>query len=139
MAHIAREGKKENGAIASQEAARVHKMEVLKEGIETNPRNYTRFVVLAREERSEVVNPNTVSIVFSTPDKPGALYLLLKVLAERHLNMKKLESRPIPGKPWQYMFYADIEMMENPELFSEAAAAMKKETEDFRILGMYRT
>jgi prephenate dehydratase len=139
VAHIAREGRKGNGAIASQEAARVYKMEVLKEGIETNPRNYTRFVILAREERSKIANPNTVSIVFSTPDKPGALYLLLKVLAERHLNMKKLESRPIPGKPWQYMFYADIEMMENPEKFSQAVEAMKKETEDFRMLGIYRT
>jgi len=139
VAHIAREGRKENGAIASQEAARVYKMEVLKEGIETNPRNYTRFVILAREERSKIANPNTVSIVFSTPDKPGALYLLLKVLAERHLNMKKLESRPIPGKPWQYMFYADIEMMENPEKFSQAVEAMKKETEDFRILGIYKS
>jgi prephenate dehydratase len=138
VAHIAAEGNQENGAIASLEAAKVHKMEIIKEGIETNPRNYTRFVILAREEHAEVADPNTVSIVFSTPDKPGALYLFLKVLAERHLNMKKLESRPIPGKPWQYMFYADIEMMESLSQFSEATAAMKKETEDFRILGIYR-
>ncbi|RKX76664.1 MAG: phospho-2-dehydro-3-deoxyheptonate aldolase [Spirochaetes bacterium] len=138
VAFIAKEGDKHCAAIASIEAARVYKMKVLKEGIETNPRNYTRFFILAREEHPAVKNPNKASLVFSVADKPGSLFLFLKLLAEKNLNMKKLESRPIPGTPWQYMFYVDVEIPENRDLFFQAVENMKKEAGTFRILGMYR-
>lgn len=138
VAHIAEKGEKANAAIASEEAARVYKMVIIKEGIETNPQNYTRFAILARVEHEEVPNPNKASLVFSTPDRPGSLYYALKCLSEKQLNMKKLESRPIPGKPWEYMFYVDVELPQELSPFYEAVEMMRENTGELRILGMYR-
>ena len=137
VAYIAQLGKKENAAIASAEAARVYKMKVIKESIETNPQNYTRFAVIARLEHEDAGNPNKASLVFSTPNKPGALYLALKCLADFKLNMNKLESRPIHGKPWEYMFYVDVELPEEISTFNAAVEELKAHTADFRILGKY--
>ena len=137
VAHIAREGDKRNAAIAASEAARAYGMQVLKEGIETNPQNYTRFVVLVRQEDAAIRAPDRASIVFTTPDTPGALFNCLRVFAERNLNMKKLESRPILGKPWQPMFYLDLEI---PSLaaFEDAYRALGSVAENLRLLGTYR-
>lgn len=139
VAYVAKEGKKEYAAIAHEGAARIYGMKVLKSGIETNPLNYTRFAILARAELEVGESPNKASIVFSTPDKPGSLFRCMKVLADRNLNMKKLESRPIAGKPWQYMFYVDLELPEDLGIFQEAIAEIGALSEDeVRILGMYR-
>ncbi len=139
VAYIAREGRKEYAAIANEEAARIYGVKVLKIGIETNPRNYTRFVILSREESASGARPNKASLVFSTPDQPGSLYKCMKVLAEKNLNMKKIESRPILGKPWQYMFYVDVEVPEDVELFRSAVEELKVLSEDgLRVLGTYR-
>jgi 3-deoxy-7-phosphoheptulonate synthase len=139
VAHVAKEGKKEYAAIAHEGAARIYGMKVLKSGIETNPLNYTRFAILARAELEVGETPNKASIVFSTPDKPGSLFRCMKVLADRNLNMKKLESRPIPGKPWQYMFYVDLELPEDLGIFQEAIAEIGALSEDeVRVLGLYR-
>ncbi len=141
VAHVAREGSRENAAIASAEAARVYSMSILKESIETNAHNYTRFAIIARLGNNGVESTdfNKASLVFSTLDKPGSLFMALRVLAERQLNMKKLESRPIEGKPWEYMFYVDVEVPENVTLFKQAVEELKKTTDDLRILGMYKT
>jgi len=139
VAHVAKEGKKEYAAIAHEGAARIYGMKVLKSGIETNPLNYPRFAILARAELEVGETPNKASIVFSTPDKPGSLFRCMKVLADRNLNMKKLESRPIPGKPWQYMFYVDLELPEDLGIFQEAIAEIGALSEDeVRVLGLYR-
>jgi prephenate dehydratase len=138
VAHVAKLGKKTNGAIASAEAARIYKMKVLKEGIESNVQNYTKFVVISREELARVDKPNKASFVFATPDKPGALFNALKILADCDLNMQKLESRPILGRPWEYMFYIDVAVPARYKSFLKATEALKKETENFRMLGIYR-
>ncbi len=135
---ILKKGNRANAAIASEEAGKFYKMKILKEGIETNSRNYTRFVIIAREEYFKVREPNKASLVFSTLNKPGSLYEVLKVLAEKSINMKKLESRPIPGKPWEEMFYVDVDIPKKFSIFSAAIDVLKKETEDLRILGMYK-
>ncbi|MFQ3619520.1 MAG: 3-deoxy-7-phosphoheptulonate synthase [Spirochaetales bacterium] len=140
VAYIAREGKVEYAAIAHEGAARIYGMKVIKNGIETNPLNYTRFAILARLELEVGEPPNKASIVFSTPDKPGSLFKCMKVLADKNLNMKKLESRPILGKPWQYMFYVDLELPNTLEIFYEALEEISTHTEEeVRILGLYRT
>ena len=139
VAFIAQEGKKENAAIAGKQAAEVYKMKVLKEGIETNPQNYTRFFIISREGRENIQQPNMSSFVVSTLDKPGSLYLTLKILAKYHLNMKKLESRPFPGKPWEYMFYIDVELPGDKTVFEEAVDEIKSNTDYFRILGIYKS
>ncbi|MCD6120785.1 MAG: 3-deoxy-7-phosphoheptulonate synthase [Spirochaetales bacterium] len=139
VAFIAREGRKENAAIAGRQAAAVYKMKVFKEGIETNPQNYTRFFIITREGRENIKNPDKSSFVVSTLDRPGSLYLTLKILAGHRLNMKKLESRPFPGKPWEYMFYIDVELPDNPAVFNKAIDEIKKNTDYFRILGIYKS
>ncbi|MBN2353362.1 MAG: 3-deoxy-7-phosphoheptulonate synthase [Spirochaetales bacterium] len=142
-AHVAEAGLKENAAIASEEAAAIYGLKILKPGVETNPQNYTRFVIIARtggkgggELKAE--EANRVSIVFATLDKPGALFFALEVLARRSLNMTKLESRPIPGKPWEYMFYLDLALPPDRAAFAEALEELKKHTEDLRVLGIYK-
>ncbi|WP_319478664.1 3-deoxy-7-phosphoheptulonate synthase [Marispirochaeta aestuarii] len=126
-------------AIASEEAAVVNGMVVLKEGIETNPSNYTRFFIIGATDEPLETDANTASLVFAVPDKSGALFSCLKVLADRGINMKKLESRPILGKPWEYMFYLDVELPGKMPVFDEAVEALKGVSEDLRVLGVYRS
>ncbi|UCF97884.1 MAG: 3-deoxy-7-phosphoheptulonate synthase [Spirochaetaceae bacterium] len=141
IAFVAREGNKENAGIASLDAARVHKMNVLKEGIETDSQNYTRFVIIAREELAQAQNrtgkANRASLVFSTANTPGSLFRALQVLADRNINMVKLESRPIAGKPWEEMFYVDVDIPEEKESFQKALEELSGVTETLRILGLY--
>jgi 3-deoxy-7-phosphoheptulonate synthase len=136
---IVREARPENAAIASLEAARAHGMKVLKEGIESNSRNYTRFVIIAREETARVREANKASLVFATANTPGSLFQALRVLAERNINMVKLESRPIAGKPWEELFYLDVAIPEAEEPFGLALEELKGVTEGLRILGVYRS
>ena len=110
--------------------------------METNVQNYTRFFVIAREPD---IQPGTgmrekakASLCFSVADKPGSLFRALQVLAEKGLNMKKLESRPIPGKPWQYLFYIDVDLPADPIVFNDCMEALKDVSEDLRPLGIYR-
>ena len=141
IALVARQGNRENAGIASADAARVHKMKVLKEGIETDSQNYTRFVIIAREEialaehRSEKIN--RASLVFSTANTPGSLFRALQVLAERKINMVKLESRPIAGKPWEEMFYVDVDIPREEKAFQDALEELTGATETLRTLGLY--
>jgi 3-deoxy-7-phosphoheptulonate synthase len=139
VAEVAREGKKEKAAIANASAASIYGMKVLKEGIETNPRNYTRFAILARAEAPEDKEADKASLVFATQDKPGALFECMKIMADRSLNLKKLESRPIHGRPWEYMFYLDVEIPEDRALFDEGIEALEEVAREMRILGTYRS
>ncbi len=138
VAYIKNENKKRCAAIASGEAAKVYGLAVLKEGIETNPRNYTRFFIIARQEEESASAADMASVVFSTPDKPGALFQCLQILAEERLNMKKLESRPIAGKPWEYMFYVDLQLPAESSDYLPAIERFREATDDFRILGVYK-
>jgi 3-deoxy-7-phosphoheptulonate synthase len=141
IAFVAKQGNKENAGIASSDAARVHKMKVLKEGIETDSQNYTRFVIIAREElamtESRRGKANRASLVFSTANTPGSLFRALQVLAERKINMVKLESRPIAGKPWEEMFYVDVDIPPEENAFQDALEELSGVTETLRTLGLY--
>jgi 3-deoxy-7-phosphoheptulonate synthase len=138
VAHLTQLNDPSCGAIAGEEAARVYGMQILKESIETNPRNYTKFFIIARTDKAEYENPNRAAFVFSTPDKPGALFSCLKILADSGINMNKLESRPIPGKPWQYMFFLSVDIPENSGAFEDALNQFANFSEDLRVLGKYR-
>ena len=89
-------------------------------------------------EHEEIPDANKASIVFSLRNKPGALYLMLKIVADRKLNLTKLESRPILGKPWEYMFYADVEIPSERANYEQAIEEMKNEAASLRVLGIYR-
>ncbi|SIQ57746.1 3-deoxy-D-arabinoheptulosonate-7-phosphate synthase [Alkalispirochaeta americana] len=139
VAHLRDSGDSSVAAIANARTADVYGMKVLRQGIESNPRNYTRFAILVREDQAEAVaGANMATIVFSTPDKPGALYQCMKILAQRKLNLKKLESRPLLGQPWRYMFYADIELTGDEAHFDQAMKELDGETHDLRLLGTFR-
>jgi len=123
-------------AIGSAMAADIFDLEVIEDSIEDNPRNYTRFAIVAREYKGNK-EVGKSSIIFSTGNKPGALFEVMKVFSQHQINLVKLESRPILGKPWEYMFYADLEA----DLLSEDLAPMMEELGDksefLRILGRY--
>ncbi len=138
VAYVASLKSTDAAAIANSEAARVYGMTVLKEGIETNPQNYTRFAILARQEEKPVTAPTKASILFSTPDKPGALSSCMEIFSRRALNLKKLESRPIWGKPWRYMFYLDIDVQGKEASLEEALGELQEIAQDVRVLGIYR-
>lgn len=137
VAYVAEQKDPEAAAIAGKEAARVYGLSILKEGIESNPRNYTRFFIIARSEVDTLRTPNRAALVFSTRDEPGALFAVLKILAEMGLNMKKLESRPIQGKPWQYMFFVAVDIPKEEGAMDRAISALKEEAGDVRVLGLY--
>jgi prephenate dehydratase len=125
-----------DAAIANQTAAEHYGLAVVAQGIEDNPRNFTRFVVVSREpiERHRVAK---TSLICSARNEPGALFAILQVFAENQINMIKLESRPIPGEPWKYMFYIDLEAnLESPEL-APVRAAIAEKSEYLKILGCY--
>ena len=125
-------------AIAGEEAARVYGMNIIKESIETNPRNYTKFFIITRTDKAQYEQVNRAAFVFSTPDKPGALFSCLKVLADDGINMNKLESRPIQGKPWKYMFFLSVDIPENSSAFENALDKLRNISEDLRVLGKYK-
>jgi prephenate dehydratase len=136
VSQIKNKGDVTDAAIASKEAADIHGMEVIEEGIETNPRNYTRFVVIGTEPLENGPRHKS-SLIYSTGNQPGALYETLKVFSEKGVNLVKLESRPIHGKPWEYMFYVDLEADVEADSFKDIMSALKEKTDYLRILGSY--
>ncbi len=139
VAFVAQQKSSELAAVAGAGAAAYYGLEILKEGIETNPSNYTRFFIIARSEHPSPKNVDKATIVFSVPDKKGSLVRVLQEIDSSGLNMKKLESRPIEGKPWEYMFYSDVELLNGLDDFlKNAAGKIKAASEDYRLLGIYK-
>ena len=136
---VAHEKNSSIAAIAGSDAADFYGLEILAEGIETNPHNYTRFAVARKDMIGSDETVDKASIVFSTPDEAGSLTSCLSVFSDYGLNMKKLESRPIHGKPWTYMFYIDLELPEDRTVFDNAVEKISGMAEDFRILGLYHS
>ncbi|MFO7862200.1 MAG: 3-deoxy-7-phosphoheptulonate synthase [Desulfosalsimonas sp.] len=124
------------GALAGRDAARIHEMQILEQGIEANARNYTRFVVIAREPISGG-QKNKSSLIFSTGNQPGALFEALKVFADKGINLVKLESRPIHGKPWEYMFYVDLEADVDSDELAPVIRQLEQKIDYLKILGSY--
>jgi prephenate dehydratase len=96
-------------AIASSQAAEVYGAEILTAGIEDNPENYTRFQLLRREaDAKPLPGANRMSLAFALENRPGTLVAALQLLANLGVDLTKIESRPVPGKPWEYVFYVDL-------------------------------
>ena len=133
---VKEEGNPGDVAIAAREAADLFELSILKEGIETNARNYTRFAVIAAHAQDNGPKKKS-SLVYATSNKPGALFDTLKIFSENGINLVKLESRPIHGKPWEYMFYVDIETDSESETFRPLLDLLNEKTDYFKILGSY--
>jgi prephenate dehydratase len=138
VSFVAGQKSEENAAVAGSGAAAYYGLAVLKEGIETNHANFTRFFIIARSEHPEPVNVDKATVVFSVKDEKGSLCRVLQVMDSSGLNQKKLESRPIHGKPWEYMFYSDLELQGRDDFIDNAVPAIKSVADNFRILGIYK-
>ena len=134
-------GGRSDGAIASQRAAQVYNLSILARNLEDNPANYTRFLILANNSPEEVnaleADHYKTSIVFSMPNRPGILFKAMSVFALRDIDLTKIESRPIPGKPWEYMFYIDFAGYVRAPVCERALAHLEELTVFLKILGSY--
>lgn len=132
---ISQEGLKGVATIASSKAAEIYGLEILEASIETYKQNYTRFLVIGKEEQG---NPrgNKVSICFSTSHKPGSLAAVLNKLAELEINLSKIQSVPRLNGEWEYMFYLDLELGKNVKS-DVIKRVLNKYTRDLEILGVY--
>jgi chorismate mutase/prephenate dehydratase len=125
-------------AIASAEAGEIYGLTVLREAIADQEENWTRFVVISGLEiELDPRIPAKTSLVFTTPHREGALAHCLHLLAKHSVNLTKLESRPVPRRPWEYLFYADIEGSVASDNAAMAIAELRRECPYLRVLGSY--
>lgn len=137
---IVREKCGDAAAIASETAAEIYGGAILKRNVEDNRANFTRFFLLSKQEpaRSARRGHWKTSLVFATTNKAGALFRALACFALRDIDLLKIESRPLTGKPWEYLFYLDIAgKSENAEV-GHALAHLAEATTFFTLLGTYK-
>ena len=137
-AMVAQEKYSDVAAIASAEAAEHYGLEILAEDVETNPRNYTRFALIAQSDTPVPENADKCSLTFVLKDRPGALTECLEVFKKHGVNMTKLESRPIAGQPWKYTFYADVLLPHGYKEFSAVETDFREAAQEYRNLGFYK-
>lgn len=138
-AHVAEQKDPTLAAIASEKAAERYGLTVLARAIETNPHNYTRFFAIALRSCPPVQPVNKASIVFTLGQEIGSLARVLTRIADAGFSLTKLESRPIHGLPWQYMFYADMELNRPIEEFEWLFNRLPEVAGGLRLLGIYHS
>ncbi len=135
---IAHQQLKGVGAIASSLAASMYGLDLLAESIETNKQNFTRFLVLERQEVTEsIVAADKVSLFFSLSHEVGSLHKVLAALAAHGANLTKIQSAPIEGRPWEYFFFVDF-VNEEGANWQSAVEAIRPFTHSLEVLGAYR-
>jgi len=137
------EGMKDAGAIASAEAAHIYGGRILKKSIEDDRENYTRFVLLEKPKRGSKYPKNDATvrfkttIVFTTRNSAGALFRALSAFALRDISLTKIESRPLRGKPWEYLFYLDFMGHAEDPVCVKALGHLAELADMLRVLGCY--
>jgi len=134
--HVMAEGLREAAAIAARTAASEYGAKVLQKGLEDDKQNFTRFFVIRKHPRV-LPRANKTSIAFALKNMPGALFRALSVFALRDIDLSKIESRPMRGRPWEYVFYVDY--MRGRDQAAENALRHLAEVAEFvKVLGIYR-
>lgn len=124
-------------AIGSELAAKLYGATVVERDLEDDPHNYTRFLIVATEPIPAPESGAKTSIVFQVPHRPGSLHAALGVLRRHGVDLTRLESRPIPGRPWEYRFYADLRGA--PAMIQNLAIEELGEVvAEVQVLGTYR-
>ena len=136
--HIHQHRNKHTAAIASSLAGELYQLEIAAPDIHTLPKNYTRFLILQKEEQAEEVeNANKASVNFITDHSKGSLAKVLTTIANMGINLSKLQSMPIPGSNFKYSFHADMEF-DSKSQFDSLLNKIEAITEAVQILGKYK-
>lgn len=139
---IADAGEPHMAAIASQKAAKDYGLRILAKSIQDDESNFTRFVVIKRRQKTAPPlswkGPSKTSIVFSLRNAPGGLHKALSVFAIRDIDLTKIESRPLRGSPWKYLFYLDIEGHLSDQPVARALDHLQDVTHNLQVLGSYQ-
>ena len=138
--YISRNGLRGHAAICSKAAAPLYGMKVLEEGIETNKHNFTRFLVICdpwkADEMKDMDRVNKATLVFSLPHCEGSLSQVLSIFSFYKINLTKIQSLPIIGREWEYLFYIDV-TFNNYTRYRQAIDAITPLTRELKILGEY--
>jgi prephenate dehydratase len=136
--HVHQTRSKHIAAIASKLAAELFNLEMIAPNIHSMKNNYTRFLIMQREDAVyEIEEPNKASVNFHTDHSRGSLAKVLTKIAENGINLSKLQSFPIPGTEWKYSFHADMEF-EDIKQFEKAIDKMRPLTEELKVYGVYK-
>lgn len=139
-ANISRRQLRQHAAICSKYAAPIYGMKVLYEGIEDNKHNYTRFLVLADQYTAESLHDkeksDKSSIVFAVPHESGSLSQVLSILSFYNINLTKIQSLPIIGHEWEYLFYVDL-TYDNYNRYLQSVEAIRPLIKNIKLLGEY--
>jgi chorismate mutase/prephenate dehydratase len=134
--YVSKENIKSKACVASKKAAEMYNLNIIKENINYNSNNYTRFIIIGKEINLSK-QCDKISVAITMPHKSGALYSILKHFTDKNLNMLKIESRPIADKSWEYSFYIDLHGNIMDESTSNVLGCIKKESLDYKLLGNY--
>src|SRR5271156_2659364 len=136
--HVIAEGLRDAAGIASRRAAEVYKGKILKAGIEDDKKNFTRFFLIKRGKPRPTKNDRAdkTSLAFSVRNIPGALFKALSVFALRDISLSKIESRPMRGRPWEYVFFVDL-LRGDDEGLRNALRHLGEISDLVKVLGIY--
>jgi prephenate dehydratase len=138
--NIMKQGLKDAAAVASRRAAEIYGGAILADSIQDHAENYTRFLLItptSAPEPKSVSSEYRTTLVFSVANAPGALYKSLRSFAERGVDLSKIESRPLRGSPFEYLFYLDILGKADSKLVFEAIGELRSQAKSVRVLGSY--
>jgi len=138
MKEIAEKGLKNVGAIGSKTGARHYGLSVIAESIETNKKNYTRFLIVEKEHRMRQEEIDKASVSITLPNHKGSLSKVLSVIAFYDVDLSKIESVPVIGEPWHYRFFIDV-LFDDYQKYSSMLQAVRPLTDDLKIMGEYKS
>ena len=133
---LSKEGQNDIGAIAGRYAADLYNLDLIAQSIETEKKNFTRFLVLSADKKYKVDQSEKATLCFQLPNQVGALAGMLKIIVDNQINLTKIQSLPILGKPNEYTFYVDCEY-DNYQNFKKSIE-VKAMVKELKILGEYK-